>query len=265
MGQLRKNLHRFVANSLIEVGREHRLLALLRERENKRLKDRLGNEVLYGPLKGFKLQEAAQWGAADHPLKVLGLYEQPVQAILSDLAPLNRIYCLGAADGFFGVGTVATGLAKRSLNWEMVAESQRIMNEAAEANGVADRIRSFGIAESDFVAQSGEDAPGTDDLVLIDVEGAEYDILSETTLKALSATNVIIELHPFLVSDGEAREQTLLDDAAAVFDVEMIDDAVRDLSGISEMREMSDDARWLACSEARERQMRWAFFRTRKV
>lgn len=265
MGQLREKLHRIVADSLIDVGREHRLLALLRERENKRLKERLGNEVLYGPLAGFKLVGAAQWGAADHPLKILGLYEQPVQSVLSALAPLNRLFCLGAADGFFGVGCVAAGLAQRSLNWEMVEESRQIMAHTATANAVTDRIRSFGIAESDFLAQSGEDAPGPDDVVLIDIEGAEYDILTEPTLKALSGTNVIIELHPFLVENGPAREQTLLANAAAVFEVAMIEDSVRDLSGIAELRELSDDTRWLACSEARERQMRWAHFRPRNV
>lgn len=265
MGQLREKLHRVVAETLIEVGREHRLLALLRERENKRLKDRLGNEVLYGPLAGFTLISETQWGAADHPLKVLGLYEQPVQAVLSALAPLNRLFCLGAADGFFGVGSVAAGLAQRSLNWEMVEESRRIMADTATANGVADRIRTFGIADSDFISQSGEEAPGADDVVLIDIEGAEYDILTDETLNALSATHVIIELHPFLVENGAAREQVLLEKAAGVFDVEMIEDTVRDLSGIAELRELSDDARWLACSEARERQMRWAHFRPRKV
>ncbi len=263
MGQLREKFHRYVAESLIDIGREHRLLALLRERENKRLKNRLGNEVLYGPLKGFKLIDAAQWGAADHPLKILGLYEQPVQSALKELSPLNRIFCLGAADGFFGVGTVTAGLAKRSINWEMIEESRRIIAETAKVNGVSDQVRIFGTADSDFIVQSGEDAPGPDDLVLIDIEGAEYDILSEETLKTLSSTNVIIELHPFLVLDGEIRENALLQAASKLFDVRIIDDSIRDVSGITEFREMSDDARWLACSEARERQMRWAFFSPR--
>ncbi len=264
MAGLRENLHRRVAQAFIDIGREHRLLALLRERENKRLKNQLGNEVLYGPLKGFKLIDVAQWGASDHPLKILGLYEQPVQSRMAELGPLNRIFCLGAADGFFGVGAVAAGLAKRSLNWEMVEESRRIIAETAELNGVADAIKTFDIADSGFVAETGEEAPGPGDLVLIDVEGAEYDILTAETLKVLSATRVITELHPFLVPEGKAKEEALLERAGAVFDINFIDDSIRDVTGIPEFREMSDDARWLACSEARERQMRWACFMPRQ-
>ncbi len=264
MSPLRETLHRRAADLCVDLGREHRLLSIIRGRASSRLAGSLGNTVRHGPFAGFELPNGATWGASDHSLKVLGLYEQSVQTLVASCGPFARLFCLGAADGFYGVGMVRAGLAGRSLNWEMAPRSRATIEETARINGVEGRVAVFGAAGSGFDIECGEAPPGAGDLVLIDVEGAEYDILTSGTLARLCQATFLIELHPFLVEEGEAREAHMLDAASEHFEIRFFDDCVRDLGGIDELADLSDDMRWLLCSEARAVQMRWAVLRPKK-
>lgn len=258
MRSLRENLHRQAASAFVDLGREHRLLAVIRDRVAARLASSLGYQVQHGPFTGFSLSERANWGASDHPLKVLGLYEQEVQQRIAALAPFNRLFCLGAADGFYAVGMVKCGLAQRSLAWDIDAQSRTLIAETATLNGVAERVGIFEAATHDFDQTCGEAGPGAGDFVLIDIEGAEYDVLQRETLTRLAQATILIELHPFLVENGEAREAGMLANASENFEITYFNDCVRDLGAIDELADFSDDMRWLLCSEAREKRMRWA-------
>ncbi|MGV6838908.1 MAG: hypothetical protein ACWA40_01800 [Planktomarina sp.] len=254
---LRETIHRSIAKLFVKIGRDHRLLAIIRENLAAELARNVGTTVKHGPFKGFKLDDKAVWGSTDHPLKVLGLYEQPILNIIAQDAPWNALYNIGAADGFYVVGAVKTGVAQKAIAWEMVAESRDLIAKTAKDNGVADQIEIFGAADPQLADCTGARIPGAKDVVLVDIEGYEYTLLNDDILNRFSKSTVLVELHPFLVDDGDAKEAALIDRAAKHFNVAIVDDAVRDLTGLEEMRGYSDDARWLLCSEARERQMRW--------
>lgn len=254
---LRETLHRSLARLFVKIGRDHRLLTIIRENLAADLARMVGTTVKHGPFAGFKLDDKAVWGSTDHPLKVLGLYEQPILNIIAKGAPWNALYNIGAADGFYAVGAVKTGVAQKALAWEMVAQSRDLIAKTAKDNGVADKVEIFGAADEALADATGARVPGPKDVVLVDIEGYEYTLLNDDILKRFAKATVIVEMHPFLVPDGDAKEAALIKRAGKHFDVAIVDDAVRDLTGLDDMRGYSDDARWLLVSEARERQMRW--------
>jgi hypothetical protein len=94
-------------------------------------------------------------------------------------------------------------------------------------------------------------------VVLIDIEGGEFDLLDREALRHLSRSVVIVELHERLVEDGEAKLAKLLAEASEYFRVGEFRTGARDLSGFPELAQMNDTDRWLLCSESRPYLMRW--------
>ncbi len=183
---LSEPLHKFAANQFVALGREHRLLPLIRGRLSAAHVARLGLKFLHGPMTGFELAPGAVWGESDHLLKLLGLYEQPLLTAMAVGGPWRRFYNVSAADGFYGAGMRTAGLAEASICREMEAASRILIAQTARLN-----------------------------------------------------------------------EAALIARACKRFDVSFINDCMKDLTGVDELRACLDDERWLLCSEAREAMMRW--------
>ena len=250
-------LHKRAAEQFVTLGRDHRLLGLIRNRLAAERVARMGLTVKHGPLTGFQLTPGAVWGPSDHLLKVVGVYEQCLMNEIVSAGPWRRLYNIGAADGFYGVGLVKAGYAESSACWEMDADSRALIAETAILNDISYKVAIHGEADADWSDATGDEAPQSGDLVLVDVEGFEYTLLSRDVLDRCAKATVMVELHPFLVEHGEAKESALIERARLSHDIRFVDDSVKDLTGVDELRDLSDDMRWLLCSEARETMMRW--------
>ena len=90
----------------------------------------------------------------------------------------------------------------------------------------------------------------------MDIEGAEFDLLTDTVLASLSTATIIIEVHNW-VAEFEQKYADLIRRAAALFDVERITSVARDTSQFPELRSFTDDNRLLLCSERRPCLMRF--------
>ncbi|MDS0857791.1 FkbM family methyltransferase [Burkholderia pseudomultivorans] len=225
------------------------------------LREQTGSVVQYGILRGFTVG-ASQWAEVAAGAYLLGTYEIGVCAILDAIAsPQKVLVDLGAADGIFGIGLVATGRFARSLCFEM-DESRRhaIAGRAAEL-GLAEKVAVYGKADRELPAIL--DAHGSDPaarVVLCDIEGAEFELFDDALLEKLSAGHVIIEIHDFLLADPERAARAfdeLRERAARHFHVYEIRDGLRDMRDIPLLRHWSDWDTWLLCVEARYRMMRW--------
>lgn len=221
--------------------------------------NRLGGTIAYGPLRGFRLNEQQAWGQGDLAPKLLGLYEQEVlERISAQQKTWDCVINLGAGDGYYGVGLVKSGFAERSFCFEQSAEGQAALKISVEANQVADRVTILGIAEQDFLDKpelQGVDLTRT--LVIIDIEGGEFNLLTADLLHRLRGAQVIVELHGgFIpkVPDIEFRFLALLQ---KYFTCEVLAMGNRDLSQIYELVSLGDSDRWLTCSEGRPFLMRW--------
>lgn len=214
-------------------------------------------QVQYGPLSGFQMHPQQSWSSGDLAPKLFGLYEQEVLYRLEALQnPEGVLIDIGAADGYYAVGVLASGLFGRVIAYEGDSESRNSIATTAALNGVSGQIEVRGHAEPDWVSELARDDLNGG-VVLVDVEGAEFDLLGLDQLKALSQTVLIIELHDWMVEHGADRKNKLFEDLSQTHSIDLIKNVVRDLSGLSELETKNDDHRWLICSEGRGRAMEW--------
>jgi hypothetical protein len=225
------------------------------------LHNRLRGTVSYGPLKGFRLNENQIWGQGDLGPKLLGLYEQEVlDRIVARRKKWECIINLGAGDGYYGVGLVKSGLSERSVCFEQNNEGQAAMKRAAETNGVADRVTILGRAEADFLNRPElQDIDFSRTLIIVDIEGGEFSLLTDELLNRLKDAELIVELHGPFISKDPNLEAGFLQRLEKHFDCDVFTMGSRDFSAISEVTSFGDSDRWLLCSEGRPFLMRWAY------
>lgn len=218
--------------------------------------------VRYGPFAGMTLPRETSWAGPDRAPMLLGLYEQEVVAVIAAHRNAAGVFVdLGAADGFYGVGVLHAGWFATAYCYEMSELGRKTLRRNAEQNGVGDRVIVRGRAARDF----HEDIPPqhlAGAVILIDIEGGEFDLLSTATLAALRSATIVIELHPW-VSAGEAQVALLKARAEATHRVSSFTTGPRDPGRFDELKGYSDTDRWLICSEDRPILMTWLLLEPR--
>lgn len=213
--------------------------------------------VAYGPFKGLKLSSDTWWGKADKASMFLGLYERE---ILDSLAKIPKQYKtfidLGAADGYYGVGVLINNHFDRSYCFEISKSGQKAILKNAELNSVSNRIIIHGIAEKDFLKHIPVDQLSKS-VLLVDIEGGEFDLFDYNLFEILKNSIIFIELHEWLVVEGDRKLEKLKRDADRHFNITEITTTNRDLSVFPELKNFSDTDRWMICSEGRKQLMTW--------
>ena len=87
---------------------------------------------------------------------------------------------IGAADGYYAIGAVFSNLFSKSICFEISEKGWIIIEENSILNGVYDRIKIFGIANTNSIKNVLKS--DTEALILIDIEGDEFDLLSDDFL-----------------------------------------------------------------------------------
>lgn len=225
-----------------------------------RLLEATQSTVQHGLLKGYKLRPPFKWGLGDIAGQLLGLYEQEVCAVLQYVANRRRFLVdLGAANGFYGVGLVAADRFERSVCFEMDAEARDILADNARHFDVSDRVTVLGTAEAGFIEKIvSTGLPLADAVFLVDIEGAEFDILKPEVLARLSDTYLVIENHDFMHLHRTEASRRLIEQARRFFHVAEITAGPRDVRRIPLLADhWNDNDRWLICSESRAKLASW--------
>jgi hypothetical protein len=218
----------------------------------RQLHEAFGGEVQQGALKGLKLGPEPTWARADLGPMLLGTYEINVVKQLRRLSEgRSTLVDVGAADGYFGVGCVKAGLFTRSICFEADPITREALRETVQRNGVVDRVTIFGTADSsllDKLASANAD-PG-DVVFLIDIEGGEFSLLNDPTLRSLQNARFVIELHNEMLG-GADRLPELFSTAQNYFDISYLENGPRDPNANPLLRGFVENDRWLLCSEGR--------------
>lgn len=230
------------------------------------LNERFSATVRYGPFKGLQLSREIWWGKTDRAGMLLGLYEQEVLNSVKEAAATKRrsFIELGAADGYYGVGVLVSSMFERSYCYEISEAGRETIARNAALNGVESLVEVRGAANPQFYAQLPETVPDNC-VLLVDIEGAEFDILTADVMRRFSKSVIIVELHDHFFADGAARLARLRSHAERVFDIEELTTASRDLSEFPELRTFSDTDRWLICSEGRRAMPHWYVMKPREA
>ena len=223
---------------------------------SKLISQRFDNQIQYGPFKGLILGRGV-WSSTDRAAMIFGLYEQEV---LNSISILPKKYTnfidLGAADGYYGIGVLINKLFDKSYCFEISQKGREVIRENAELNNVSQDLIVHGEAAAEFYNLIPE-CNLENSVMLVDIEGAEFDLLDRDCLKAFSKSIIFIELHDWLVKDGLAKKNKLLETAKCFFKITELTTESRDLSKFDELKDFSDTDRWLICSEGRDRRMVW--------
>ena len=188
---------------------------------------------------------------------LLGLYEKEVVSnIVSSSQQKDYFIDIGAADGYFALGVLVGKLFEHSYCFESKSKGQQLIAKNAVKNNFTNQISVFGKAEVDFLNKIPS-SHVKNSVVLIDIEGGEFDLLTEDVLEKLSNAHIIIELHHMFLQNGALVLSQLRMRVENWFKIETLEVSSRDLSGIPEISKWSDTDRWIMCSEGRPMPSIW--------
>lgn len=224
-----------------------------------KLDHRFQNTIHYGYFKGMKLPKISWWGKRDRGGILLGLYEKEVLekiVYLSKEYKIKKFIDIGAADGYYGIGALYSGLFEESYCFEISQLGREVILENAKINNVQDKLKIFGELRgllSKKISSFSKDR----NLILIDIEGAEFNLLDSSFINDIKKSFVIIELHYGYLDNGLDIFSKLKGKLSRFFDLEIITTGSRDLSPIIELENFSDTDKWLLCSEGRRIKGEW--------
>lgn len=159
------------------------------------------NTVAYGPFRGMKMTNDFHWGnGADQGTMLLGLYEQEILNELETFKTQGKYKSfidLGAADGYYGIGVLVGNIFRRSYCYEIVENGRNVIQQNAVLNGLKDQVVIRGGATNEFYKEfTPEELHET--VLLVDIEGGEFDVLDEAVFHAFRKSVIIIEIHDWL-------------------------------------------------------------------
>ena len=126
--------------------------------------------------------------------KWLGSYETEIQDLVCELCGSGypTIVNVGSAEGYYAVGFARASAAPRIIAFDIDPFARRALAALAQMNGVADRIEVRNICTWKVL----NDLRSEERLLLIDIEGAEIDLLDPGECDAFSRSDILVELHP---------------------------------------------------------------------
>lgn len=150
-----------------------------------------GLKVMEGPFAGMEYVREATEGA--HAARLFGTYESELHPHIEAFAAenLDCIIDVGCAEGYYAVGLARLMPDVTVHAFDIQAAARKACTELAGKNGVGDRV----IIGETFAPDGFEAFAGRNCLVIMDVEGAELDLLRPDMSPSLAQMSVIVETH----------------------------------------------------------------------
>ncbi len=217
--------------------------------------DETGGVVQNGPFAGMQLLKDIVWGTGDIPAKLLGTYEQELRPAIEYAIERKPqvVFNVGCAEGYYAVGLARRLPRATVVAVDTIPEARLITQRAARENGIS-LVTTGSIFEPeslDFLKhKNGQYEHG---LVVMDVEGAELEILSPEMIARMGTVDVIVECHDFI---DETIKSQLMERFRETHDVVVYTEGARD-PNIAPIDGLSSLDRWLCVSENRPQMMQW--------
>jgi len=213
-----------------------------------------GGAVQSGPFSGMLLDShVVSWGSGDMCPKLLGTYEEELHRILEDQIAPSPPYVvnLGCAERYYSIGLAMRLRGSTIFSVDICNRALKATDKNARLNGVGN-VRTINRSTEVQVAL----VLGDQSLWIVDVEGAEGEILQQIGLERFQSASLLIELHPFV--DRRASLE-LLERLSLTHKIQLIDQAGRNPNSIPFLTGLSDSSRWAAVNEGRPEKMQWLY------
>ena len=153
-----------------------------------------GMRVRGGPFAGMRYTNAGYGVLA---CKLFGTYECELWPVIKSILeiPYDRVVDVGAGDGYYAIGFALFSKAQEIIAYDAADEARNMLDEMARANGVQRRIQLKGWCTPEALEHELE---GNRCFLMMDVEGAEEQLLDPVEVPALKTTPVLFESHDIL-------------------------------------------------------------------
>lgn len=214
-------------------------------------------KVLYGPFKNMLLMKNARWAKFDLIPQLLGTYEENIVNYIINKREINKelFVEIGAGDGYFVVGFSFSEMFNNIYAFEISDEGRKIIKNNAIRNNCLNKLKI--IKEANYASLLEIERKFSGGIILIDIEGAEYDLLNEKILSLLSQFHLVVEMHPFLVANSKEKHNQLISKVEKYF---LVEKSIRENYNPSRFKELSkftEDEQLLALSEGRSERTEW--------
>ena len=155
----------------------------------------LRGRICSGPFRTVRISEREIFGGKT--AKLLGTYELELRATLETIESLRPSVALniGGADGYYAVGLAAAWGVEKVIVFELTAEGRELIATNADLNCIGDHLDIHGVCTAKELAETLKSE--SVQLLIMDIEGAELDILEPEVLRELENCVVIVESHDF--------------------------------------------------------------------
>ena len=216
-------------------------------------------KVRYGPFVGVQLPKKLNWAKNDMSSILIGFYEkQVIDWIASREIHFSTLIDIGSADGLYLAGILKAGLADTAVGFESSKKGRISSRSILAMNSVPDRAVVMGTANSESLCAVLDSRTSNNhefSLLLCDIEGGEIDLFDSETALRLQKYFIVIELHEWCYPNDKLIE--LMELFKTTHEVKFLRPSGRNPDSISELRKLTDDQRWIICSEGRRESMRW--------
>jgi class 3 adenylate cyclase len=215
-----------------------------------------GPVVMQGLFAGMTYLTAASEGALVP--RLLGTYESELHPHIRQIAEagLDCVVNVGCAEGYYAVGLARLVEGVEVYAFDTDPGAQKACADLAAKNGVEARVTVGG----EFKPEDFERFAGRRTLVMMDVEGAEPDLLDLQRAPALGAMSVIVETHD--VYRQAARGQLMVRFASS-HDIAVVEQQPKTLAYPPWLKDLPHLDQLLAVWEWRVRPTPWLVMRPR--
>ena len=158
--------------------------------------ERCRSRVIDGPFRGMRYIDRASCSALTP--KLLGTYERELHPFIEEIIGRRHAHVIdvGSAEGYYAVGLALTMPASRIHAYDIDENALRNLAALADLNGVTDRISMS--RECSF--ETFERFRESSFAVICDIEGAERHLLDPAAAPALTACDILVEIHDGVAS-----------------------------------------------------------------
>jgi hypothetical protein len=164
------------------------------ENATKRYLKHYGAVVSSGPFSGMKYVQRAI-GSMYIP-KLVGSYEAELNDVIEYFSKIKytTIIDVGCAEGYYAIGLARRNPSSLIYAFDIDGPARSLCTEMADLNGVSDQVFVAGECKHMTLTKLID----TNSLLIVDCEGAEYDLLDPQKVPQLCSTDMLVELHDFL-------------------------------------------------------------------
>ena len=230
---------------------------------NRYVQDLLSKSVIQaGIFEGMKYVNQSICGSIAP--KYLGMYEIELVPVFQKLfkIPFENIIDVGAAEGYYAVGCGLKFPKARVIAFEGTEEGRQLLEQVIQQNQVSDRVEVRGYCTPEALkAETDRCQKESSQLLIMDVEGAEEELLKLHQASDLKQFYILIELHDWV---DPLMGDRIIEKFASTHSVQVINARVRHFQDLVAPRffplRLYLAPSLLAFSYERPLPMRWVYF-----